>query len=173
VTDDARPPARADEGGSGPVPDPAARVGRLRGRIASLATPEGSFVVACRESGYRPEPVDDVRFERYDDAEAAGRLARRYRAAMRTVDPALTRYDLVVSEATGASVELASVRERTDRRRENGLPGSRQTVTLAGDGTGEWLRVENGAVVQFVGPDSLLDDEFVGRQLDASRPGRR
>jgi hypothetical protein len=142
-------------------------VGRVRDEISTLEASQGPFVVACRESGFRPEPVRDVRFEQYDDAETACRLARRYRAAMRRVDPALEEYDLVVSEATDTTVEVARIREQTDRLRENGLPRARQTVTLAGSGSDEWLRVENGAVVQFTGPESLLDDEFVTRQLDS------
>ena len=86
---------------------------------------------------------------------------------MRELDPGLTQHDLVVSTVEEGAVELAAVREATDRRRANGLPHSRQTVTLAGSGNDEWLRVENGPVVHFTGPDSLLDDEFVTRQLDS------
>ncbi|WP_254271022.1 DUF7552 domain-containing protein [Haloarcula marina] len=142
-------------------------VSTVRDRISTLADPDGGFVVACRESGLRPEPVRDVRFGRYDDAETAARLAARYRAAIRRVDPALATYDFVVSEASDETVEIARVREWTEGRRENGLPQSRQTVTVAGNGSDEWLRVENGAVVHFTGPDSLLDDEFVTRQLDS------
>ncbi len=138
-----------------------------RNRIEDLRTPDGEFVVACRESGVRPEPVTDARFACYDDAEQACVVARRYRESMRELDPALTRHALVVSAVEKGSVELASVREATDRRRPNGLPVARQTVTLAGSGNDEWLRVENGPVVHLTGPDSLLDDEFVTRQLDS------
>ncbi|MFC6864370.1 hypothetical protein ACFQGE_12990 [Halomicroarcula sp. GCM10025817] len=147
--------------------DPVETVPRLRERIKALADPEGRYVVACRVSGVRPEPVRDRRFETYADAEKASELAGRYRAAMRRVDPALARYDLTVSETDDSTVELVSVRERTARRRENGLPTTSQTVTLAGNGSDEWLRVENGPVVEFAGPDALLDDEFVTRQLDS------
>ncbi|MFC7021245.1 MULTISPECIES: DUF7552 domain-containing protein [Haloarcula] len=147
--------------------DPAEAVSRLRERIETLADPEGRYVVACRVSGFRPEPVRECRFEAYADAEAACELAGRYRAAMRRVDPELARYDLTVSATDDTTVELVSVRERTGRRRENGLPSTSQTVTLAGNGSDEWLRVENGPVVQFAGPEALLDDEFVTRQLDS------
>lgn len=138
-----------------------------RDRLDTLQTPEGQFIVACRDSGVRPEPVTDARFASYEDAEQACVVARGYRQAMRELDPALNQHELVVSAIGEGSVELASVREATDQRRANGLPHARQTVTLAGDGNDEWLRVENGPVVHFTGPDSLLDDEFVTRQLDS------
>ncbi|RXK51434.1 DUF7552 domain-containing protein [Halorientalis pallida] len=139
----------------------------MRARIAELRTDDGEFVVACRDTGVRPEPVTDARFARYADAERACSAASRYRTAMRELAPELTRHDLTVSTVREGTVELAAVREATDRRRPNGLPHSRQTVTLAGSGNDEWLRVENGPVVHFTGPDSLLDDEFVTRQLDS------
>ncbi|MFD1589466.1 hypothetical protein ACFR9U_21020 [Halorientalis brevis] len=142
-------------------------VGIARDRIEELRTSDGEFVVACRDSGVQPEPVTDARFESYDDAERACAVARRYREAMRELDPALTRHELVVSAVEEGAVEVACVREATDQRRANGLPHARQTVTLAGNGNDEWLRVENGTVVHFTGPDSLLDDEFVTRQLDS------
>ncbi|WP_424018347.1 DUF7552 domain-containing protein [Halorientalis pallida] len=138
-----------------------------RARIEDRRTEDGEFVVACRDSGVRPEPVTDARFASYADAERACSAARRYRTAMRELDPELTQHDLVVSTVEEGAVDLAAVREATDRRRANGLPHSRQTVTLAGSGNDEWLRVENGPVVHFTGPDSLLDDEFVTRQLDS------
>jgi len=145
----------------------AAVIRSTRDRIERLRTADGEFVVTCRESGVRPEPVTDARFETHVEAERACTAARRHREAMRELDPGLTRRDLVVSPVDEGTVELASVREATDERRSNGLPRSRQTVTLAGRGNDEWLRVENGAVVHFAGPDSLLDDEVVGRQLDS------
>ena len=138
-----------------------------RERIAALEGPEGAFVVTCRNSGVRPEPVTDATFECSADAERACVAARRYRQAMRELDPDLTDHALVVSRVDRGTVEFASVRERTDRRRENGLPRTSRTVTLAGNGDDEWLRVENAPVVHFAGPESLLDDEFVTRQLDA------
>lgn len=140
-----------------------------REQIEELQAADGEYVVACRRSGIRPEPVMDARFESYADAERACTVAQRYRTAMRTLDPALTQHDLVVSTITidDGTVELACVREATDKHRPNGLPRSRQTVTMAGSGNDEWLRVENGPVVHFAGPDSLLDDEFVTRQLNS------
>jgi len=155
-------PADADEAAA-----LAATIWSARDRIDALRTLDGEFVVACRDSGVRPEPVTDARFESHADAERACTAARRYREAMGQLDPGLTRRDLVVSPVDEATVELASVREATDERRTNGLPRARQTVTLAGDGNDEWLRLENGPVVHFAGPDSLLDDEFVSRQLDS------
>jgi hypothetical protein len=37
---------------------------------------------------------------------------------------------------------------------------------MAGAGSDEWLRVENAPVVDLVGPETLLDDEVVERQLE-------
>lgn len=143
------------------------RIRRTRERIEDLQTPDGEFVVACRESGVRPEPVDDARFGSFADAELACGLALRYRAAMRSIDPALTRYRLVPSSVDRGDVQVASVRETSDERRANGLPLARTTVTVAGRRNDEWLRVENGPIVHFTGTDSLLDDEVVARQLES------
>ena len=144
-----------------------------RDTVASLRSADGGFVVSCRESGIRPEPVTDARFDSHGDAQRACDAARRYRDAMQTLDPSLSRYDLVVSPIDQTALEVASVRERTDQRRANGLPASQRTVTLAGTGSDEWLRVENGPVVHFTGPDSLLDDEVVARQLRSKLDGER
>ncbi|MFD1564252.1 hypothetical protein ACFR99_11905 [Haloarchaeobius amylolyticus] len=144
---------------------PVETIRSARDTVASLRRTDGGFVVSCRESGIRPEPVTDARFDSHGDAQQACAAARRYRDAMRTLDPSLSRYDLVVSPIDETALEVASVREQTDRRRANGLPASRRTVTLAGSGSDEWLRVENGPVVHFTGPDSLLDDEVIARQL--------
>jgi len=156
------PPTDADDAAA-----LAATIRSTRERIDALRTEDGEFVVACRESGVQPEPVTDATFASYPDAERACTAARRYREAMRELDPGLTRRDLIVSPVDDATVELASVREAIDERRANGLPSSRQTVTVAGDGNDEWLCIENGAVVHFAGPDSLLDDEVVARQLES------
>jgi hypothetical protein len=40
-------------------------------------------------------------------------------------------------------------------------------VTLASGGRDEWLRVDNAPVVHLSGPESLLDDELVTRQLQS------
>jgi hypothetical protein len=148
-------------------PGLAETVRSARRRLSDLEQPDGGFTVVCRDTGFRPEPVRDAQFGSYEDAERARDAAGRYRDAMRTLDPSLSEYDLVVSRTAETSLEVASVRELTEKRRANGLPRSRQTVTLAGSGSDEWLRVENGPVVHLSGPDSLLDDEFVTRQLDS------
>ena len=152
---------------------PVETIRAARETVAALRSADGDFVVACRESGIRPEPVTDARFDSHSDAQRACDAARRYRDAMRTLDPSLSRYDLVVSPVDEAGLEVASVRERTGRRRANGLPESRRTVTLAGTGSDEWLRVENGPVVHFTGPDSLLDDEVIARQLRSKLDEKR
>jgi hypothetical protein len=141
---------------------------RARERIDALSTPEGPFVVACKDTGRRPVPVAGVRFESYDRAERAAVAAASYREALRRQDPALREHSLVATEADDSSVEFARVRESTGERRANGLPKASQTVTVAGNGSDEWLRVRNGPVVHLAGPDELLDDEIVSRQLDTA-----
>ena len=152
---------------------PVETIRAARDTVAALQSAEGDFVVSCRESGIRPEPVTDARFDSHSDAQQACDAARRYRDAMRTLDPSLSQYDLVVSPVDETPLEVASVREQTGRRRANGLPASRRTVTLAGTGSDEWLRVENGPVVHFTGPDSLLDDEVIARQLRSKLDKKR
>ncbi|WP_255151542.1 DUF7552 domain-containing protein [Halorarius halobius] len=138
---------------------------RARARVEALSADGGAFAVACRESGISPPPVSDARFDTFDAAEQARRAAETYREALRELDPGLERYDLAVCEPTDDGVGFASVTETTTDRRANGLPRARRTVTLAGGGRDEWLRVENAPVVDLVGPDALLDDEVVERQL--------
>lgn len=138
---------------------------RARERVESLADPDGAFAVACAETGVRPPPVWGARFASFADAERARDAAVAYRETLRELDPGCESYDLVVCEETDSSLGFASVRETTADRRPNGLPRTRRTVTLAGDGRDEWLRIENAPVVDLVGPETLLDDEVVERQL--------
>jgi hypothetical protein len=139
-----------------------------RERVESLAAPDGAFAVACTDTGVRPPPVSDARFETYEEAERARDAAVTYREALRDLDPGLPEHDLGVCEPTDTTVGFASVRETTTERRENGLPQSKRTVTLTGEGRDEWLRVENAPVVHLTGPEELLDDEVVERQLRAT-----
>jgi hypothetical protein len=148
-----------------PGDDVAATVEAARDRVDRLASPDGEFVVACRETGVRPAPVTGSRFDSYENAETARDAARRYRTAMRSLDPDLPCYDLAVCERGSDGLEFASVREGTEATRRNGLPRSRQTATLTGDRTDEWLKVENAPLVHLEGPDSPLDDGIVGRQI--------
>ncbi|WP_276259790.1 DUF7552 domain-containing protein [Haloglomus litoreum] len=145
--------------------DAAAALTRARERVEELADPDGAFAVACAETGVRPPPVWGSRFPSFEAAERARDAAVAYREALRELDPYCEQYDLVVCEETDSSLGFASVRETTAGRRANGLPRTRRTVTLAGDGRDEWLRVENAPIVDLVGPEALLDDEVVERQL--------
>lgn len=140
---------------------------RARERVEALTAEAGPFVVACVDTGVQPPPVSEVAFDTYEAAERARDAAVEYRAALRELDPSLPDHDLAVCEATDTAVEFASVRETTTDRRANGLPRATRTVTLTGEGRDEWLRVENAPVVDFVGPEALLDDEVVERQLQA------
>jgi hypothetical protein len=145
----------------------AATIQEHRDEVDALTDPDGQYAVACKDTGIRPEPVTDATFASYADAERACDAATAFRSAMRAVDPSLEEYDLVVSDTTVDGIEFATVREFTAERRENGLPRSRQTVTVAGDRADEWFRVENSPIVYLHGPDAPLDDEFVTRQLKA------
>jgi hypothetical protein len=136
-------------------------------RIESLAVTEGEFCVACRETGICPAPVTDRRFESYEHAERACAAAQAYREALEELDPTLSEYDLLASTVGERSLQCATAREVVDHQRRNGLPRAESNVTLAGDGYDEWLRIENAPVVHLSGPESLLDDELVTRQLDS------
>jgi hypothetical protein len=139
-----------------------------RENVVRLAGEDGEFAVACRETGTSPEPIDGATFETFERAERARDAARRYRAVLRSLDPGLERYELAVCATDATAETVTRVRERTAERRENGVPASRQTVTVTGDGVEEWVRIENGPVVHLAGPDALLDDELVTRQLDSA-----
>ena len=136
-----------------------------RTEIERLATADGQFAVACRDTGVSPAPVTGSAFATYDDAKTARDAAREYRNAMAALDPDLASYDLAVCERGEDSLDMASVRRSTPERRANGLPASTRTVTVAGDASEEWLRVENAPVVHLRGPETPLDDEIVARQL--------
>jgi hypothetical protein len=155
----AREPRECDGGLVGTLRHERENVDRLAG--------DGAFAVACRETGTSPEPIDGATFESFEAAERARDAARRYRSVLRTLDPGLDRYELAVCTTDVVDGTLTQVRQRTASRRPNGVPESRQTVTLTGEGGDEWLRVENGPVVHLAGPDALLDDELVSRQLDS------
>ncbi|MFC4541077.1 hypothetical protein ACFO5R_03930 [Halosolutus amylolyticus] len=142
--------------------------------IEELSVPDGDFEVTCKDTGVVPEPVTDTSFASYEAADRACEAARQYRETLRELDRSLTRYDLVPSERFTDSLECSTVRESTDQRRANGLPRTRQTVTAAGDRSDEWLRIENCPIVHLTGPETLLDDEFVSRQLRSNvRPRDR
>ncbi|MFC3957070.1 DUF7552 domain-containing protein [Halovivax cerinus] len=136
-----------------------------RQRIEDLSVADGHFVVACVQTGVVPEPVTDARFDSHEAAERACAAACRYRETLQELDPSLSRYDLDVSEPITEPVDVATVRESTDERRPNGLPRTRRTAMVTGDGTDQWIRIENCPIVHLSGPDSLLDDEVISRQL--------
>ena len=140
----------------------------LRGAIDELADDSGRFYLSCAETGETPMPVAGARFADHDDAERAADLARRYRDALRAVDPSLPRRRLVVTERT-SDLALVSARKHADGYRENGLPRSTRAATVVGRATGEWLSMENAPLVHLAGEDGPLDDGLVDRQLAAAR----
>lgn len=135
--------------------------------MAGLAAEDGQFHVACAGTGVRPEPVAGATFATYDDAERAAAAAREYRAALRTLDPGLQQYDLVVADGHPDRLDVACTRERTLDTRANGLPRARRTATMAGPRDGEWLSVENAPVVHLTRDAAPVGDEAVERQLDS------
>jgi hypothetical protein len=165
TTDDRDSNTTSASPGDAAEPDVAVTVRNARDVVADLACEDGAFVVVGKETGVSPDPVSAVAFETYAAAERARDAAARYRAAMRDLDPGLPTFDLVACERQSGTVELATVRESTTERRGNGLPQARQTVTATGDRRDEWLRVENAPLVHLAGPESLLDDALVTRQL--------
>jgi len=160
-------PADGDTGGETGLTEAVITMRSATARIESLTVAEGEFCVVCGETGISPAPVTGRRFGSYEDAETACAAARDYREALADLDPTLSEYDLLVSTVGERSLQFAMAREVVDHDRPNGLPRAEARVTLAGDGYEEWLRVENAPVVHLTGPDALLDDELVGRQLDA------
>jgi hypothetical protein len=134
--------------------DPATVIPRTRERVAQLAVEDGTFYVACVETGGSPEPVTDATVPSHDAAAAAADATRRYRDA---------------HEGSDRSVGVTSSRERDAGTRANGLPRSRRVATVSGGGEGEWLRVENAPVVFLSRDANPLDVEAVERQLDSKR----
>ena len=149
-----------------PDGEPAAVLQATHERVRALATADGDFHVGCVTTGACPEPVSEAVFATPEDAEAAVTAARRYREALRTLDPTAPEYDLAVYGTHDESVSVATFRERTGERRANGLPRSRRVATVSGGCEGEWFRMENAPVVFLSRNDTLIDDEAVGRQLD-------
>jgi len=139
-----------------------------RETVESLSCGDGEFAVACRETGRQPAPAPDAVFETYEDTERARDATLAYRSAMRTVDPTFEEFALAVCRADDRRVAVTASRESTGERRVNGLPRASQTATIAGDRTGEWLRVSNAPVVHLTGRGDPLDDEFVSRQLHSN-----
>jgi len=70
-----------------------------RRRIENLAAPAGEYIVVCEQTGTRPVPVADKRFQDRESAGTAARLATEYRTALRRYDSRTPRYDFVVCEA--------------------------------------------------------------------------
>jgi hypothetical protein len=139
----------------------------LRRQIAERATDDGSFYVACADTGARPQPLTDERFPTEDAAEEAADLVRAYREILRETDPELPECRLSVYEASGDPLTLVSTRESADGQRENGLPRTSRSVTLSGEGEREWLRMDNAPLVHVRRDGEPLPDDAIERQLDS------
>lgn len=68
----------------------------IRSRLECLATPDGTFVVACARTGEQPFPVAGLRFPDRETAADALALAAAYRETLARYDPWTPHYDLVV-----------------------------------------------------------------------------
>lgn len=139
----------------------------LRERIADLADHDGDFVAACSDTDRRPVPLTGKRFPTEDAASEAAEIACEYRDRLRATDPDLPERRFVVYEVAADPVLLVSTREQAAGSRANGLPRTSRTVTLAGDGEREWLRMENAPLVHLRRNGDLLDDAAVERQLNS------
>lgn len=139
----------------------------LRERIADLADDDGGFVAACSDTDRRPVPLTGKRFPTEDAASEAAEIANEYRDRLRATDPDLPQRRFVVYEVAADPIFLVSTREQAAGSRANGLPRTSRTVTLAGDGEREWLRMENAPLVHLRRNGDLLDDAAVERQLDS------
>jgi hypothetical protein len=139
----------------------------LRRQIAERATDDGIFYVACAETDECPAPLSGKRFPTEAAAGEAADFAAAYREILRESDPELPERRFSVYERGGDPLTIVSTRERATGQRENGLPRTSRSVTLAGDGEREWLRMDNAPLVHIRRDGEPLPDDAVERQLDA------
>lgn len=142
------------------------RLRRFRALVDRLASTDGSYVVACADSGRRPAPLEGARFETAEAADRAAVAATRYQRLLSDLDPDRPEYRFVVYDATAASLSFSRTREPTDERRANGLPGATEEVTLSSERDGEWLRLENAPVVHLSTGATPFEDDVVAGQLE-------
>ncbi|NHN58779.1 MULTISPECIES: hypothetical protein [Halorussus] len=135
------------------------RLEPLRSRIDELTDPDGDFAVVCPLSDKRPVPVRGASFPSADAAETAVGLVREYREVLREVDPHLEAIPIVASEVGADPLTLDGASECLGR--------SSGSVTVSGEGDGEWLRMDDAPVVHVRRDGELLDDDAVTRQLRA------
>ena len=86
--------------------------------IEALARDGGDYYVVCGRTGERPVPVAGRRFAE----RATARAAEQYRATLRSYDPRVPQYDLVVCEGTEARPESAAAGRPGDRPRGRASP---------------------------------------------------
>ncbi|WP_435178299.1 DUF7552 domain-containing protein [Halorussus sp. AFM4] len=141
------------------------RLEALSSRIDELTDPDGGFAVVCPLSGKRPVPVRGASFPSADAAEAAVELVLEYRDLLREVDPHLESIPVVASETGADPLAL------DDASDSLGRPSG--SVTVSGDGDGEWLRMDDAPVVHVRRNGELLDDDAVARQLRSKLTRRR
>ncbi|GGL70565.1 DUF7551 domain-containing protein [Halocalculus aciditolerans] len=67
-------------------------------RLQTLATPNGPYYLACARTGDRPTPSGDRRYPDRATAATAADLVDAYRDELRTYDPRLPHYDVIVRE---------------------------------------------------------------------------
>jgi len=135
------------------------RLEYLHRQITDLTDPDGDFAVVCPLSGKRPVPVRGESFPSTAAAEEAVGLVREYRTLLREVDPHLENIPIVAVERDADPLTL---RENADGRGR-----SSRSISLSGEGDGEWLRMDDAPVVHVRRDGELVSDGSVARQLDA------
>jgi hypothetical protein len=96
----------------------------VRGRIESLASPDGEFYLRCGRTGDRPVPAAGLRFETRAMARRAARATERYRAMLRRYDPRVPHYDVIVHrEPVSAGSTSIGPPEEGERASLGTVPG--------------------------------------------------
>lgn len=135
------------------------RLEHLHQQIDDLTDPDGDFAVVCPSSGKRPVPVRGESFPSAEAAEEAVELVREYRTLLREVDPHLENIPIVAAETGADPLALDD---------DSGSLGrASRSISLSGEGDGEWLRMDDAPVVHVRRDGELLPDGSVARQLDA------
>lgn len=74
-------------------------LGEIRRYVDAMADEEGSYYVVCSRTANQPVPLAGKRFVSRSSARSALAAAEQYRVALRSYDPYIPYYDLIVCEA--------------------------------------------------------------------------
>lgn len=141
----------------------------LQHRIADLSSLDGEFYVACPDTGERPVPLKGTSFASAADAERAVDLARTYRERLRGISPTLPERRIVAYEKCAGPLSSDTTRKSDGGGKvvgnQDDEPRTSQSVTLTGNGDGEWLRMDDAPLVDVRRDGELVDDAVVEYQL--------